>query len=422
MLRGARTADELFLWQQVFLRRYMQVQKRGDDALRSKEKLRRALTDRTLPVARKRELSRALRDTELERRVANAIRSSLRDLGDGVAWSLLGHRRGTIAALGHGKRVDRLAVDSGLEAELKEIRWLWEADGIFALHCDLTNSIRHADLLSVEGWDPLEIRLSEIKSSGSIGPRHPQMQRLQQLVNVLAGKATPAEDPGPHRPRQCPVEFRTHHAHLRNLIRTAKRDTYAWREVEPGFSVVVVDERDPAGLGVKGLETARRDHLAAQGWGELNGDGPFELSCSSSYRVLRDRRHSFPGQVPMSLLPLPPETVSAIMCGPLLYWTSVDARRLAARLAERGIEAEVATGAAASDTFLSARADGRQITMPAPSREMLLIELITIKSIVDVARWLLDYPTSQSSGSGFGVDYVADAGIWAGARPHRRDA
>jgi hypothetical protein len=419
-LRRAGSADELFLWHQVLLQRYIQVQKQGDDARRRKQELRRGLADRQVPVARKRELSGAIGDAELDRRVANAIRSSLRDLGDAVAWRLVGYRRGTVAALGHGERVDRLAVGSGREAELKEIRWLWDAKGIFALHCDLTNSIRHADLLSAEEWDPPSLRLSEIKSKGASGPHHRQMVRLQELMDVIAGKGAPTQGAGPYPPRECPVAFRTHHAHLRELIDTAAHATYAWREVEPGFCLVVIDERDPAGLGVQGLDDARRDHLSTQGWGAPSADGPYELSCSSSYRVLRDRRHSFPGQVPLSLLPLPPNIVSAIMCGPLLYWASVDAHHLAARFAKRGIEADIAVGADAGDSFLAARADGRQISMPAPSREMLLIELITIEAIVDVVRWLLDHPASHSSQSEFTVDYLADARLWAtGPAPAR---
>src|SRR4051812_2601519 len=67
-----------------------------------------------------------------------AVHHLIRAVGDGIAGRALRYDRRAFAVLGEGERVGRLASGVGRDAELAALANLWENQGQFAIHNDLT--------------------------------------------------------------------------------------------------------------------------------------------------------------------------------------------------------------------------------------------------------------------------------------------
>lgn len=111
-------------------------------------------------------------------------------------------------------------------AELDEITHRWEAKGVFALHADITNCVRHGDVLAIESWDPLAVRLTESKASGR-GASPAQAERLER-VSQLSTTVSSAVN-GAALPLQPPrISYETNLAQLQPLIVGARQQTHAF--------------------------------------------------------------------------------------------------------------------------------------------------------------------------------------------------
>jgi hypothetical protein len=192
-------------------------------------------------------LSKELADVKLARKVATCVRAVYRDLGDALVWRLFRYQRPMIAALGQGEVVGRLS-DDGLTTELDEIEWLWEYQGVFALHADITSCVRHGDVWAFHSLDPLRIYVTESKKSGRFDSRSAQGKRLQRLQTLITSGAHPEGAAGsPLRFERSGISYGTYHATLRELLREARTATYAWREIDYGLALEAWDETNPAG-------------------------------------------------------------------------------------------------------------------------------------------------------------------------------
>jgi hypothetical protein len=58
-------------------------------------------------------------------------------------------------------------------------------------------------------------------------------------------------------------------------------------------------------------------------------------------------------------------------------------------LGEKGIEAVVARGVDAADSFLRAQRDEVAVTVPAPVREQVEVELMELDTLVSIIDWFL---------------------------------
>lgn len=361
-----------------------------------------------------RSLSEEIELARRDREAAAAILGILRMLGDALAWRVLRYERPIITVLGTGRAVGRLTEGRGLATELAEIAYLWEEKRTFALLADLTNCVRHGDILSIESWDPLVVRLTESKASGR-GPAPAQAERLEQVTRIVNDGFHPSAVDGASLHLQRPrIRYQTHHDRLRELIAAGRSATHAFTEVEPGVVVEVYDEANPAGLSSEVRNDLHRQVRAQQGWEEDDD----VISYSASSRRLRDRHadHTFASLAPLSLLPLGLDDVTDLVFGRLDFITTIHAPNLEAQLAARGIEARVARGRkAAGESFLTAERGSSQITVPATVREQVQLELLRLDTLFATVDWFLTETERRGSGRpNVALRYDDERAIWEG--------
>jgi hypothetical protein len=404
-LRAATSPADLYRWHKRLLERFAEVQ---DWATGTRQELARMRSERSRSNA-------VVQELKAQRHAAKAILGLYRCLGDAAAWLLLGWRRAEITALGTGIRVERLPDDErGRQAEIEEIEWLWHARGVLAIHTALTSCIRFGDLISIESWRPRVYRLSEIKAARDSRPdaRHQkQLDRLAELTKILNREQWHHELAAPV---DCPVQIRTHHEHLGMLLRTARQETFASAEVEPGVHITAIDDSDPGGIGpdISGVWASA---MARVEWASPTGEGPEQRGSSTPFRMIRDRRFSFPGLAPLSIFPFDSATVGQLMAGPLRFHVIIHLPELEARLHSRGIEACASRGREAEDTFLKILDQDREIAIPAPIAETLTIELMTMDTVADTIQWAVEDPDARRARaeSALAFNFANEAAIWS---------
>ena len=383
-LRAARSPDDFNRLHRDLFGRFLGAQRflealRGEKE-RANEQLREARDRGDGPELRR--LSAELGMLDRDRRAADAVLSLQRQLGDALAWTLLEFRRSAATVFGEGERVDRLADAKGLAAELALIDEL-TAEGVVALHTDLTSCLQHGDVFAVRSFDPRVYELAEVKA----GPRSDalQLERLERATDLLNDGSHPtAAEGGPLWIVSAPVAYRSHVAAAAEAIHLAREQTYVTLEVEDGLAIQVYDETNPARLGPQEI----KDRQAAFAAG-LPSEEDDRIIFSIAVRRMRDRRHSFGSLAPLPLLPYAVETTAGLMIGELDIVTTIDAAAIERRLALRGIDAEVARGAGAADGFLTARRGPASLSVPATVREQVSIELMTIEALIEMVDWTL---------------------------------
>ncbi len=304
--------------------------------------------------------------------VAQAIQHTLRQIGDGIAWRALGYDRRAFTILGEGERVGRLAAGVGFDAEIDELGRLWEEEGVFAIHNDLTNCLRHADLTAIRSReDCIDVTLIEVKA----GPRPndtPQMLRLDQATTLLR-EGRQATDQGIVRITVVPTAYRTYLGILADLIATAHRDGFAWARPHESLMVGAVDYH------VWGRESseynARSDaQRRSIGWG---GEEPETLAWTASKRRMRDRGWSFSQLAPYTIFPLPAADAADLTMGFVDLAYSVHLPLLERALTRNGVEVRAARSGEASGLFLEASRRAVGLRVPPHLREQMMVELMT---------------------------------------------
>jgi len=389
-LRAARTAEDFYRLHRVLFGRFLGVQAFIREAGREKRTARQRVAElsaeRPLPCESLRRLNLRIGELDGDLRCARAVISLYRTIGDAIVWVILGCRRELIAPLGEGERVGWLAEGRGLEAEFEEIEWLWTERNVFTLHADLTNCVRHGDLLEVTSFTPRQVRLTEVKAGRAPDPNSKQMQRLARLSQLVNEGSYPGGPSGePLILRRCPVAHRTHQAVLEEALVAASAETYVARVPEQGLLIEVYDSSDPAELGQAGAEA--RSEPARQA--ALGPDEDAALVYSTTHRRIRDRHQTFSSQLPLALLPLRIDLLCELLLGRFDVVVSLDPAVLERRIAEAGLGAEIARGEEAGDRFMRLHSERAQITVPAPTREQVLIELTTLDCLTETLAWFI---------------------------------
>jgi hypothetical protein len=395
-LRSATAPEDYFRLHEALLVRFLGTQTGIRDLRAQHGQMRGALreareTGESVQVREQSDLIGAIKWYEES---ASALLSIYRSLADAMVWYCVEFNRGAITCLGDGERVGWLSDGSGLESELSELHSRWTEDGVFSVLADMTNCVRCCDLLSIEQWQPRRLGLTESKAGMARGSRSSrQQERLDRLTTLLndGSHPTAAPDGGPLTLVMCPSAAKTNFAEIDGLLQEAKADTCAAREVEEGVLVEAFDERDPAGLGSIDLRARHDEWMRRLGWEEADC-----LPYGVQFRRLRDHRQdSFSSQLPISLLPFDPEDVAGLLLGDLDYVTTVNATILERRLSHGGRRAKVARGAAAGESFLTVERGLQRSVVPAPDREMLLIEGLSIPDLDARIQWNLDEGARQ---------------------------
>jgi hypothetical protein len=371
----------------------------------------RALAVSGAPKESRRALSVRINELDADLYCARAILSHYRTIGDAIVWALLGYRRDLIAVLGAGVRVGHLAAGAGLDAELSAVDRLWREDGIVAVHADITNCVRHGDLLAVESWEPREFGVAEIKAGGAPDPTSVQMRRIELFEELVRqGYHREGNEGEPLLLRGCPVPFRTHLATLDEALERAVVETHVAFSPEPGLLIEVYDQANPAGVDPELVEERRAKRLAGLDWSDERSQ-----SYSISARILRDRIQSFASLAPLSLLPVELRKLAELLLGRFDVVTSLDPDVLETRLKEAGLNGAVSRGGETGNYFIVIDEGELRFTVPAPAREQILIELMTIETLVETAAWNVEQAKKRGTHrASVALTHTDEADTWGG--------
>lgn len=386
-LRAIDAPTALREWHAALLEGVLRGQRRAAEHLGQIAELRAVLRSRD-DHRRRRPASELLSAVVYERDTVRGLLTVLRTLADAAVWRLLDYNRAVLAVLGEGRAVRHLASGAGFANELADLERLWHDESTVAMLTDLTTCVRHADLLCIESWTPRRWRLLECKAGdGRGGRRSRQAARLERLQTLLNTSVRPASEGEPELIiTECPVNRRTHHRAIEALLDAARRDGYAAAWLEDGLLGEVIDHRDVRAGARFAMAQANERALAQAGVSEAE-----VIRYSTHVRRIRDRRDTFSTQVPLALLPYAAHTTADICMGALNVVMTLDCRAVERRFARRGIDAEVAQGLQAGARFIRCERGGSQVDVPAPAREQVLIEGLTIDSLIDLVAWMLDH-------------------------------
>ena len=244
-----------------------------------------------------------------------AVHHLIRAVGDGIAWRALRYDRRAFTVLGEGERVGRMALGVGRDAELTVLANLWEKEGQFAIHNDMTNCLRHGDLTAIrEAGDEVEVTIYEVKAGPSRDKA--QLRRLERATELLRSHLDPTGGSGGGMLRVTPVpaRYETFLSTLPGLVERAKAIGFHWIVPHACLLVGAVDYR-VWGRGDVDEFTERFAKMRAEvGW---PGEEPEILDWISSLRRMRDRGHSFSSLAPFAIFPLAPEDVADVISGPI---------------------------------------------------------------------------------------------------------
>lgn len=360
------------------------------------------------PVDDLRVMTERLALVERQERVADGLQHALRVVTDGIAWRALDYNRAAITVLGRGTRVGRLAIGPGFDTELGALGLLWERDGLFAIHNDMTNCLRHGDLTVIRFVSPKEINLAEVKVS-NLASAGAQLQRMDEVIELLRTGVYPAA--GSDLPTQIlhvPDPYDTFLADLSQLITVARRDRFAWSQPHPALAVAAIDYgvRDAEGRAAAVFETMKR---------ELKWDDPSRgFWWTGAQRRMRDRDVTPSNFAPLSIYPLPAQDVADLILGFLDTLVYLDIPELERAFAARGLEATVARPPESERLFLRAT-DGEFTVNVAPGvREVMLNEMETPDSLIAGVRSLLAFAASgAAAGERILAAFADETGVWS---------
>jgi hypothetical protein len=344
-----------------------------------------------------------------------------RCVADGLVWRLLAADRRALTILGDGPLVGRLPDKTGFTAELAAIE-AHERSGHLAIHNDLTNGLREADLTVLEAaWPPTTVVLDEVKAREDTRPRGVpedrltrQAERLDRKLRILRDNHDPdAGDGAGARLLRLPVAYRTYLDALAPILARARRDGHASEIVAEGILVSAVDYVTLGdAVGVVGAWQAD-DPVAA--WGPLPTGR--RIQGSTFVRRYEDRlRHSqsYRAVAPVSLLPIGAEEIVDLLLGRMDFCVTVRFDVIEAAFARRGIQA-VCAGTDSWDAQLLAASRGDlRVTVPPHLGAQLTQELMTVETLVDVVEALLDELAAGRSPDGLHMLFCDERGTWPG--------
>ena len=125
--------------------------------------------------------------------------------------------------------------------------------------------------------------------------------------------------------------------------------------------------------------------IAARGVAEEN-----VVRYSTDFRRIRDRRETFSAQAPLALLPYAPALTADVCLGGMGMLMTLDCRTVERQFARAGIRARVAQGAEAGERFMHCERGASVLDVPAPVREQVLVEGLTLDCLVEIVAWMLD--------------------------------
>lgn len=259
---------------------------------------------------------------ETEAIVAARIIRQLSDIGDGLAWRIYNHDRGTIVALADHAPIGPIsAVDKrrGLESEVEAIVAAYRDRGHFALMHDLTSVLRHTDLteLHPSGYRELqEVKASATKSSSAKASK--QRRAAEAALDAAAG----LHDLNLSNVRivRLDTQLRTHIRGLESVLATA---------MMKGYVVTRVADRLIGALYFPTIAKSGADFVETYGQFKRDVEKtaqrmmPTSMHRLQGYVTLQDTDRP-PFYAPFSVWPLPVSQRAALICDYMYIETLLD--------------------------------------------------------------------------------------------------
>ncbi len=415
-LRAAKRPQEYVELHRSVLAHFGAYQETGDELVEQRMELRARIRElaqqQPKSIAAIQEQQRILERVVSQEALMKAVHHALREVGDGIAWQALRYDRRAFSVLGEGERVGRLAGGVGREAEFRALAELWENEGVFAIHNDMTNCLCHGDLTGIrEVDDELEVTIYEVKAGRSHDEA--QLRRLDRATELLRTHLDPTggTEGKTLRVTVVPERYDTFLPELPALIGRAKADGFAWMLPHPCMLVGAVDYRVWGRGNVDDFNTRFQGRRKETGW---PADEPDTLNWTSSMRRLRDRRESFSSLAPFTIFPLPADDVADVVMGPIDLLFCLHLGRLEEALNRNGIHVRVARPPASGGLFLEASRGERGVTVPPHLREQMMAELVTPDCIFAAVEHVLDRNEANPSEAYDSriVVFADERGIW----------
>jgi hypothetical protein len=312
---------------------------------------------------------------EREAYVYARLARQLRAVGDGFAWTCFHYDRRMILALARNNSAGPMYAKKGLPHELGAIQELWKTKGHFALHHDLTNCLRIADLTEF-ATDGQRI-LHEIKAKARVKGK--QLERARAVVDATNNGGRLPDGTVDHRLVQLQEPYVTNSKALNELLQLAKANGHHGMQLPQGRAVVASSLfamaarwRDNPAEGLRFRDSTRSRALKRAGI-----DKAVPLIVGES----RDSAARTPIMAPWAIYPFSPGDCAALICDTLAFDTTVSPQALVESLERAGLRGEVLVTAA--DTRMSgmtpvirAHWRNRTITLHALGLGPLLYELV----------------------------------------------
>jgi hypothetical protein len=311
---------------------------------------------------------------ELEAYVYERLARQLRTIGDGFAWTCFHYDRRMILAMARNDSPGPMYNKEGLPYELGAIQELWKTKGHFALHHDLTNCLRIADLteFTADG----QRLFHEIKAKPRVQKN--QLKRAQAVVDAINTGGRMPGSVGDHRLIQLREPYVTNLKALNDLLQLGKDNGHHGMQLPQGRALVASSLfamaarwRDNPEEGAQFRDSTR--HQA------LKRAGIDKAMCIRGYSG--DSASRSPIMAPWVIYPFSPHDCAALICDTLVFDTTVSVDALVESLERAGLRGEVLVTVAdirLKGTMPVVRAHwrNRAVTLHALGLGQLLYELV----------------------------------------------
>jgi hypothetical protein len=311
---------------------------------------------------------------ELEAYVFERLARQLRMVGDGFAWTCFGYDRRLILALSRNDSAGPMYGKEGLPYELGAIQELWKTKQHFALHHDLTNCLRIADLteFTADG----QRLFHEIKKKPHTEKK--QLERAQAVVDsIMHGGILPSSN-GDFRLVELQEPYVTNLKPLDDLLQLAKRNGCHGMKLQQGRAIVasslpamIARWRNDPEEGTRVLDSTRQQALKRAG---------IEKAMHHIKGYSGDTAARSPIMAPWSIYPFSPIDCAGLICDLLFFDTTVSDAALVESLERAGLTGEVLLAPAdvkleGAMPVVRARWRDRAVTWHAHGLGQLLYEL-----------------------------------------------
>jgi hypothetical protein len=255
-------------------------------------------------------------------------------VGDGLAWRCFGYDRRMILTLSRNDSAGPMYGKKGLPYERRRIEEIWESDHHFALHHDLTNCLRIADL--TEFTDGGGALLREVKAKPHTEKK--QRDRAQAVDAIMQGAPLPGDRPDARLVELAEL-YLTSLKQLDDLIQLAKRHGCRGMKLSQGRALMA-----------SSLSTFM------QRWGNDPEEGAHVLESTRQRAIRRagiattlhhiegysgDTASRSPIMAPWSIFPFSPADCAGLICDFIVFRTTVSAQALIDSLERGGLRGEL---------------------------------------------------------------------------------